>query len=83
MSGAAEMVAAPSCSVSPASLSSIAWERIGQVWSFKEDVKEMDDKMVTMQVDCRSPLRLTYADRRFRGLGDALGQHWLIKKFTG
>jgi len=64
-------------------LSSIAWERIGQVWSFKVDVKEMDDKMVTLQVDCRSPLRLTYADRRFRGLGDALGQHWLIKKFTG
>jgi aquaporin TIP len=55
-------------------LGQTAWERMGMLWSFKDDIQDMEDKMVTLQV------ALTCADKRSRGTyDDTLAQHWLKK----
>jgi aquaporin TIP len=73
MSGGAEMIAGAIVQHVASKLGQTAWDRMGMLWSFKDDVQDMEDKMVTLQV------ALTCADKRSRGTDDALAQHWLKK----
>lgn len=54
-------------------LDKIVWERIELLWNFEDDAKEMNDKMVTLQV------ALNYAKKRSRETEDALATVWLNK----
>lgn len=77
MSGAVEMIAGAVVKHVTGKLSQTAWERMGGMfWNFKDDVHDMEDKMVTLQV------ALSYADKRSQGRGtgdDTLVHHWLNK----
>jgi aquaporin TIP len=76
MTGGAEMIAGAIAKHVAGKLSQTAWERMGMLWSFKEYVQDMENKMVTLEI------ALSYADKRSRGRGtddDALTQHWLKK----
>lgn len=67
------MVAAPVAQRVARKLGNIAWERLQLLWNFKEDVQEIEGKMVDLQVT------LSSADKHSRGTEDATVQHWLKK----
>ncbi|CAO1940876.1 unnamed protein product [Urochloa humidicola] len=73
MSGGAEMIAGAVIQRVGSMLGDIARERIELLWNFEDDVKEMRDKMVTLQV------ALDYAEKRSRETEDALARLWLKK----
>jgi aquaporin TIP len=73
MSGGAEMIAGAVVQRIAGFLGDIAWDRIELLWSFKEDVKDMESRMGGLQ------LALTYADKCSQGIEDEWVQHWLKK----
>ncbi|KAF8648717.1 hypothetical protein HU200_064771 [Digitaria exilis] len=73
MSGGVEMIASAVVQRVAGMLGDIAWERLQLLWNFKEDVQEIEGKMVDLQVT------LSYADKHSRGTEDTPVQHWLKK----
>nr|CAB3475381.1 unnamed protein product [Digitaria exilis] len=68
-----EMVAAPVVQRVAGKLGDIAWEKLQLLWNFKEDVQDIEGKMVDLQVT------LSSADKHSRGTEDSPVQHWLKK----
>nr|CAB3475380.1 unnamed protein product [Digitaria exilis] len=73
MSAGVEMIASAVVQRVAGMLGDIAWERLQLLWNFKEDVQEIEGKMVDLQVT------LSYADKHSRGTEDTPVQHWLKK----
>ncbi|CAL4952794.1 unnamed protein product [Urochloa decumbens] len=73
MSGGVDMIASAVVHRVTGMLGNVAWERLQLLWNYKEDVQDMEGKMVTLQI------ALSYADKRSREADDALVQHWLKK----
>ncbi|CAL4945640.1 unnamed protein product [Urochloa decumbens] len=73
MSGGVDMIASAVVHHVTGMLGNVAWERLQLLWNYKEDVQDMEGKMVTLQI------ALSYADKRSREADDALVQHWLKK----
>nr|CAB3479386.1 unnamed protein product [Digitaria exilis] len=68
-----EMVAAPVVQRVAGKLGDIAWEKLQLLWNFKEDVQDIEGKMVDLQV------AVSFADKHSRGTEDSPVQHWLKK----
>jgi aquaporin TIP len=73
MSGAVEMIASAVVQRVAGMLDDIASERLQLPWNFKEDVHDMEGKMVTLKA------ALSFAVKRSRETDDALVRHWLEK----
>ncbi|KAF8762516.1 hypothetical protein HU200_009491 [Digitaria exilis] len=73
MSGGVEMIASAVVQRVAGMLGDIAWERLQLLWNSKEDVQEIEGKMVDLQV------MLSYAEKHSRETEDTPVQHWLKK----